>query len=444
MSGAASISGLASGLDTATIIDQLMSLEAIPQARLQNRVSSEQLVVNALQTLNSKLASLATRATDLAKPATWTAVTATSSNGQVTVNAGTGAAPGSFSLRVDQTALSHRVEHGSAVALDAAGTVPTTVRLDRLDGTAPLDLTTDGTLQGLVDAVNDPANATGLRATAVRVGDGQYRLMVESTATGAASDFTLTDAADGSDLLGGSTVRAGRDAQVTLGQSIVATSATNTFTDLVPGVSVSLAADATGTSEITLARKPETLASSVQSLVDAVNTVLADIDSLTAYNPTTKAAGLLSGDAGVRTLRSQIVGTVFPADGTTLADLGIQTDRSGKLVFDKAAFTAAYTADPSSVQDRLAGTGSFVAEVKRVAGGASDKVDGTVTTAITGRNDSIRRLNDSIDSWDQRLELRRNALTRQFTALETALSQMNSQSSWLAGQISGLTAGQGS
>jgi flagellar hook-associated protein 2 len=438
MSGAASISGLASGLDTATIIDQLMLLEAVPQSRLQKRVSSEQLVVNAMQTLNSKLASLATKATDLGKAATWSAVEATSSNDQVAITTSSTAQPTSFSLRVDQTALAHRLEHASSVDLDATGTVPATVRLDRLDGTT-LDLTTDGTLQGLVDAVNDPANDTGLRATAVKVGTDQYRLLVESTDTGAASDFTLTDAADGSALLGGTTVRTGRDAQVTLGDSIVATSATNTFADLVPGVTVTLAAGATGSSDVTLTRDPAKLATSVQGLVDGVNAALGDIDSLTAYNPTTKASGLLSGDAGVRSLRTQLLGTVFPADGTSLADLGVQTDRSGKLVFDKAAFTDAYAADPSGVQQRLAAAGTgFAARVEQVATRASDKVDGTLTTAITGRNDGIRRLTTSIEDWDQRLELRRTALTRQFTALETALSRMNSQASWLAGQISSL------
>ncbi|HET8969625.1 MAG TPA: flagellar filament capping protein FliD, partial [Candidatus Nanopelagicales bacterium] len=274
----------------------------------------------------------------------------------------------------------------------------------------------------------------------------QYRLLVESTATGTASDFTLTDAADGSALLGGATVRAGQDARVTLGDSIVATSTTNTFTDLVPGVTVTLAADASGTSDIALTRDTAGVVNGVQGLVDALNSVLTEIGTLTAYNPATKASGLLSGDTGVRSLRSSILDTVFPSDGTSLASLGIQTDRSGKLVLDKAAFTAAWTADPAGVQQRLTATGTgFVAEVQAVAVAASDKVTGTMTMAITGRTESIRRLNDGIAAWDQRLELRRTALTRQFTALETALSRMNSQSSWLAGQISSLPpAGSGS
>ena len=66
MSGSASISGLSSGLDTAGIINQLMQLEAVPQGRMRTRVSSEQRAVNAMQTLNGRLASLATTAADLA------------------------------------------------------------------------------------------------------------------------------------------------------------------------------------------------------------------------------------------------------------------------------------------------------------------------------------------------------------------------------------------
>jgi flagellar hook-associated protein 2 len=135
-----------------------------------------------------------------------------------------------------------------------------------------------------------------------------------------------------------------------------------------------------------------------------------------------------------------VLETVVPIGAQeSLAELGIETDRSGKLVFDKAEFEAAYEADPTGVAERFttAETG-FAARVQEVAETASDKVDGTITAAITGRNEAIERLNDSIEAWDMRLELKRTTLTRQFTALETALSRMNSQSSWLAGQISSL------
>jgi len=436
--GSASISGLGSGLDTAAIVDQFMQLEAVPQARLKSRAASEKSVVSLLQALNTKIAALATRAADLVKPGGLAPLTATSSDPKVAVSAAAGASPAGCSVRVDQTAASHRLELATAVGLDTAGTVPTALRLDRLDGSAPLDIATDGTLAGLAAAINDPANATGLRATTVKVGTDQYRLVVEAAETGAAGAFTLT-AADGSDLLGGATVRAGRDAQVTIGDSIVATSATNTFADLVPGVTLTLAADAASgtTSQVALARDPAAASTALKGLVDAVNSALSDIDAQTRTG--TGGRGPLAGDSTLLSLRDRLLSSVFGGDGS-LADLGVQTDRYGKLVLDQAAFTKAYAADPAGVQARLTAPATgFVARIGDVAKVASDRVDGTLTAAITGRNESIGRLDDGVQAWDLRLELRRAVLVRQFTALETALNQMNSQSSWLSGQISALT-----
>ena len=122
-----------------------------------------------------------------------------------------------------------------------------------------------------------------------------------------------------------------------------------------------------------------------------------------------------------------------------MADLGLQIDRYGKLVLDEKVLAKAYEADPTRVAAAFgSGADGFAARVQQVAKSASEPYTGTVTSAIQGRNDGIKRLNDSVAQWDLRLEMRRSTLTRQFTALETALNQMNSQSSWLASQIDSL------
>ncbi|HEY1134522.1 MAG TPA: flagellar filament capping protein FliD [Nocardioides sp.] len=440
MSSTTSVSGL-SGFDSAGIVDKLMQLEAVSQTRLKTRVSSETSVVSSLQTLNSRLASLKTRADDQTTAGAWSALTATSSVPTVTIAADTTAVAGAFGFTVQSVALGHRLGFATAAAsTDVVTGASTTVRLDRLDGTT-VDLETgDGTLAGLAAAINDPANATGLRATTVKVAEGSYRLLVESTATGAASDFTLT-AADGSALLGGASVRAGVDAAIDLGSGIVATSPTNTFTDLTPGVDITLGVTTTVGAhvDVTLATDTSGRAGAMKALVDTVNAALSDIDTLTSYNATTKKSGALAGDPTVRSLRNQLLTAIYPTDGTSLASLGVQVDRNGKLTFDEAAFSTAYAADPEGVTAALAGTNGFVGRIAVVADTASNSTSGTLTQAITGRNAGIQRLNDSIDQWDLRLEMRRTALTRQFTALETALTTMQAQSSWLESQISSLS-----
>ena len=65
-------------------------------------------------------------------------------------------------------------------------------------------------------------------------------------------------------------------------------------------------------------------------------------------------------------------------------------------------------------------------------------VDCTITSDTKGHTKNSGRLQNSIGGCNPRLELRKKPLTRQFTAMETALSNLSSQSTWLAGQISSL------
>ena len=98
-----SISGLASGLDTASIINQLMQLEAVPQGKLKDQQTAENNVIKALRQLNADTALLAGNAATLAKPTTWQTLTATSTSSNVTATAASGAAPSSFTVVVFTT-----------------------------------------------------------------------------------------------------------------------------------------------------------------------------------------------------------------------------------------------------------------------------------------------------------------------------------------------------
>lgn len=437
----ASISGLASGLDTATIINQLMALEAAPQTRLKSRLSTEQSTLKSLQDLNARIAALATKAADLAKPASWTVFSATSSSTGVKATAGSGAVPGTLSVHVDQVAVAHRLTFATTAAQsDVVVTGGTQVKLTVAGQEHTLE-TGDGTLAGLVSAVN--AADLGVWASTVRLDNGSYRLSLQAETTGAASAFTITDSTGGT-LLGGSTVVTGTDAAVTIGADTIH-AAGNTFTGVVPGLEFTVSADAVGsTVTLTVAPDPAAATTKVKGLVDAVNNALGEIDRLTAYNATTKTAGPLAGDSTLRDLRSALLGALYGADGSGMADAGLQTDKTGKLVFDEEAFKKALADDPEGLAARFTTAGDgWGVRVRDVAEAASDRFDGTLTQAITGRTAGIDAMEDSIDSWNERLELRRASLTRQFTALETALSQMQSQSSWLAGQIASLGTGSG-
>lgn len=512
----ASIGGLISGLDTATIITQLMQLESRPQAMLQSRVTSQQKALTSLQTVNAKLANIASKAADLAKLSAWSPTKATSTDDKVTVTATTSAAPASLAFDVVATATSTRATFGTALPTSATAAGTPTFSIDHTDpGRADVVLTlTDTSLKGVAAAINDPANKTGLTATLVRAGGTDaaptYTLNVASTATGTASGFTIDDGTGA--FLGGASTTAGVNAEILVNGTTL-TSSSNTFTDLMPGVSVTLAAGASGGATIDVTRDTAGLATSVGALVDAVNAALDDIEGLTAYKSDSKAAGILAGDATLRTIRDQLLATVTRGvDGQSLASVGIQVDRSGNLVLDRAKLTTAYDSDPAGTAAKFAGTATwtgsgtvtlkeaswrtgtppggfavdatgpgatidgvtatvsgglitgtagttaegltvsftagaagtlaykqgFAAALEALAQRVSNATDGVLTATIKGRTTQVDRMEDDIAAWDVRLAQRRAGLQRQYGALEVALGKLQSQSSWLAGQISSL------
>jgi flagellar hook-associated protein 2 len=448
-----SIGGLVSGLDTASIISQLMQLEARPQTMLKSKVSTEQKVVTALQALNTKLASIATKAAELAKATAWSPSKATSSNEKVGVTADPGATPGQLSFTVDSVASSARVSYATTGATtDVVMTAGIDYQVTYSDGRATETINTgDGTLQGVADAIN---GTTGLKATLVKTGtaaDGTsvYELHVSSAATGKDSAFSVDEAAPADPanpvpFMGGTkTTVAGTNAEITLeGQTTPLTFTSNTITDLMPGVDVTLNAGATGSATITVERDVTALSGSVKAMVESVNAVLSEISRLTAYDATTKKSGLLGGDSTLRTVRNQLLESVTHGiGGESLAPYGIQTDRSGKLVFDEEKFNTAYAADAATTSAMIGGTDTadgFADKLQALGKTFSDSIEGTITTAIKSRQSAIKGMEDDIADWDVRLATRQSSLQRQYTALETALGKLQSQGSWLAGQLASL------
>jgi flagellar hook-associated protein 2 len=129
-----------------------------------------------------------------------------------------------------------------------------------------------------------------------------------------------------------------------------------------------------------------------------------------------------------RTLPDKTTETV---DFGSLGQFGVGLGRDGRLTFDAAKFTAEYNKDPEKMQQ--VGT-AFADQVQDLA----DDQTSQITNLVTGRKTEIGTLTDQISSWDVRLGSKREALQKQYAGLETALSKLHNQSSWLSGQLAGL------
>lgn len=456
-----SVGGLVSGMDTATIVSQLMQIEAQPQTLLQTNLSSTQAKATAYRAVNTRFDALRSAAEALTTDTLWQSTKASTSSTTVSASTAAGATPGSVTFTVNDVARAHSVistqkwtatgtqtsadlDYGATSIDLTVGGVTTTVALDKNnDGTATLD--------EAAAAIN--ATGLGVKATVVKVSATEYRLQIAAGKTGAASIFEA-GAAGAFDP-----VTTGSDAKITVGSGAgyTMTSANNTFTGLVDGTTITVTEPVSNVT-LKVVENPDAVASKVTALVAAANSVL---EAVSSYTDADKDTSALKGDSTLRQLADQVRDVLSYAIGTdgSAKFAGLQLSKDGsQYEFDSTAFTTALASDPAKVQrmftsqvttgngpDGVAGTADdkkdavgIAAKLRAIALSASDTNTGSLTLLATSTDKAAGDLQDRIADWDVRLDLRKSALERQFTAMETALSTLQNQGQWLSSQISSL------
>ncbi len=434
--------GLVSGMNTGQMVNDLMKLEAASQNALRTRLSNTQVTAAAYRSVNTTLAGLTTSAEALLKPATWTAAKGTSTSPGVTVTTTPAAVPGSLTFAVTKVATTaSSVSTGRwATTTEAAGLTTLDVRRGGASvGTVALDGTES--IAQIATKINADT-ALGLTASTVQVAPGRFALQISARTSGAAADFTV----DGTAF---ARTSAGQDAELQVGTvgtgttAYTVSSATNTFEGVLPGAAITVTKEEATPVTVSVASDPDAITAKVAGLFDSLNGALTSIRSQTSNAPgSTKP---LRGEYAVTAIAGQLLRAVADAVGAdgSPARIGIELTRNGEITFDKEKFAAALKSTPDIVQRMVSGTGvpgdaGIAGRVRDVTKLASDATTGTLTSLAKGQDSLARDIQDRIADWDVRLATRRQTLTRQFTAMESALSSLSNQSNWLAGQLSSL------
>lgn len=442
------IDGLVSGLNTTDLINQLMQVESMPQKLLAQKQSTAQSFVSGLQALNAKISSLGDAAKTASTAKSWEAHAASSSAESVTATASGATQGSSLTFSVDAVAASQ------ISVVD----IPTTFESDPpsftvlRNGEEIVVTAASGSVSDIVKAFND--SDSGVKAVAVRVSGGdtpEYKIQFTGTETGAENSFEIHqgDQAGGTGWVASAAAsRSAQDARITLfpgtSSATELTSSSNTFEGLTSGVDVTVSRVETDPVTVTVARDDAAMKKLASDLVGQLGLVLSEISSRTATTTSTNdegktvvTGGLFSGDSAIRGIHQQILSAgSAPVDGFSPSEVGIEIGRDGTFTFNEEKFAAALAADPAKVQRIVSGVAENVAAVTTAT---SDKYDGSLTLKITSQETAIKDMGEQISAWDRRLDLRREGLNRTYSALEVTLSELQTQSSWLASQLGSLT-----
>jgi flagellar hook-associated protein 2 len=360
--------GLGSGLDVNNIVGQLMEIERRPLSILDGKEARHQAQLSAFGSLKGALSSFQTNISALSDPANFTAVTANFSDDAVaTASASSSAIAGNFSVEVQALAQAQKLKSENFASPNAEiGSGSLTIQFGSYDGgiftlnpekaAQSITISPDqASLAGVRDAIND-ADA-GVSASIINDGNGD-RLVIASQDTGLSNALKITvtdDDLNNTDNTGLSQLAfdastggvsnltetvAAENAELIV-DGIPISKASNTISDAIEGVTLDLLkADIGITKTLSIARDTASVQEAIQSFVTAFNDLGTTITNLSRFDAANNQASILTGDATLRSIQSQLrsaFNTALSTSGgglTTLSEIGITFQADGTLDLD--------------------------------------------------------------------------------------------------------------
>jgi flagellar hook-associated protein 2 len=440
--------GLATGLNTTNLIDELVKVERRPITLLEQQQVKIEEKVALYQQLSSKIAALKTAATKLSTESSFFVKNAKSSNENVLV-ATSSANADAANHSVILNSLARASTWASTTFGDTATTTVGTGTLAITVGAETTNIIIDSsnnTLEGLRDAINN-ADAD-VAASIVTVNAGvtpSYRLVVSGKKTGLANAVSITETG----LSGGTApsftpTQAANDANL-LVDGIAIMRATNVVSDVIAGVTLDLKSASPGNElQVTVNNDIPAIEEQLRDLVAKYNDVMSFIAEKTKYDSATEQGGPLIGDSTLRTLRRTLQSVITaPVTGTPsiLGEIGIATQKDGTLSVNGSKLSEALENNLDGVGNLFfAATAGVAKAVINYSDNAIRLGDGVLAARINGAQDEINKIEDRIAAKEDQVERFEQDLIRKFAALETLVSQINSQGNFLTQQLAALSA----
>lgn len=438
--------GLGSGLKITEIVSALVKSDtAAKQAQITRQTANNAAYISGVGALRSALTAFTdamSKLNDKTAPSFNAFAATSSSESIVKASASNTAVAGTYGIEVKNLATSSKVasqafKDGTSVTIPEGDLVITQNKKEYT-----IKVGAGATLQSVRDQINKELGASGFSANIV-TGEEGARLVLGSTATGAESDISVDGLGldiDGTKPMAtngaGYITDIAKDAVVLI-DGLEVKSASNTVSDAISGITLELTgASASGSvTNVTVAANNDGLKTSVQSFVDAYNTLQKAITTLTSTSTDedgNTVLGSLTNDPTTRSLLASVRGVLTEVGAgdrlTTLSQLGINTQKDGTLEFSSTKFTAAMDDKKlgGEVQSLFTGADGIFERMNKAID-PYNATDGSLASRKASLDKIAKNLDDQQTALDRRTESLTESLTKKYVALDTALGKMKAQ-----------------
>jgi flagellar hook-associated protein 2 len=458
--------GIGSGLDVASIVSQLMAIESQPKTNLVKAATKIQTQISEVGKVTSALSKVRDLSLKLSSNSFWQQTVATSSNADISVTSSNSALAANYSVAVQQLAGSQALIGGQSFSSSTAavGTGTLTIEMGSWgpNQTTFTAASTPSSASIAVDATDtvatlrDKINAAGIGVTASILSDASgARLVMRSASTGASNAFrTSVSGATGgvatlgfdpsSGVAGATQTKAAADAKATV-DGVSVTSNTNTFANVLDGVSFTANAVTTSPANVTVSSDTATMKKVMQDFAAAYSDLNALIATDTKYDAANNKAGPLQGDSSVVDVQTSMRALLSASSSASssyarLSDAGFELQRDGSLTVNStkldnalsnfAQLKALFVDNPSSVASAEGFGKQFYDKTYSML-----TTGGLINARSTALSDRLQRNQKAQDQMDQRLAQTQARLTKEYGALDTRISSLNGLSNYVTQQV---------
>lgn len=427
-----SVSGLASNLDTSSIVEKLVELESAPLNQLKTKQTAIKTQVSILGKIAGKLDALNTATKALASNGAL-AVSQSSSASGYTAAPGSSASAGRYSVQTLSLATAAKAR--SVAFADSSAEVKRGSLTLSVSGTDyHVDISQGSTLSDVAKAIS----TSGAPVTASVISDGtQSYLSITNKDTGYTiggdpnNALKITEVSTGSSgtALGAVITSPATNAKAKI-DGLTIERKNNDIADAVPGTTLTLKQVTAAPEDLVLSSDATGTAEKLKTFVTAYNDALSAIHSQLAISAGTDRETTLAGDSTLRSLQSSLQSLLtsqVTATGAvrTMADLGMKTARDGTISLDETVLSRAIAADPGAVNNLFSDATNGLGKVAdSTIAKYTNSVDGLLTARTNSLNKRVRQLDDDQSRMQARIDSYRTQLVAQFTAMENTISSL--------------------
>jgi len=429
-------SGLASGINTSSIVDALIAADSGQLNALKQRQSDYQVQISTLGTLVSQLQALQTAAGSIAT----NGVASIQPDSTYTDFSVTGSAKseGTYTIQVSQLARAAKIRSTNFSSAQDDTVVNDGILQFSIDGTATAQIDTTGKgLADIAEEIND--NIPGLNASVISTGT-QYYLTVARSSTGYAQSSgtaltVLHDPGLGFNLQ--QPVQTAQNAAFKVdGLDIQRTS--NSVSDVIPGVTLHLNGQSNVANTVNFVANSSGTEAALNTFLQAYNTLATTVRGQLVTDPNQSYGDTLvdhSVASVIQNAMQAMLSQPIVATGSvrTLTDLGFELQNDGTLFLNTLTMNNAIQANPAAANAIF---NNSTAGIGHVVQALVDQQTNSSTGALVQQQGSLK---DSISEMDTEesdiqdyLDAERQRLTEQFTNMETLISGYSSATSYLS------------